>query len=208
MSVLSYRVNLHCYPPRVRFLPSPKVFQVGIYGPSLSLQAAIGRMLRSRNATVIGATSERVVRELIDGGTVLLDGKPWTLSCLRLRDLAAELRLAWKPGYGMHCDDLATIATGEGNHRLLFLTESKGTTRERGLSRGTEAKMFYQLGRTFEKLKMTQAAGSSVGLGGIISAIVNHHSLVITMNVNDDTTSFAGGLPDRWMYPDNNLESF
>lgn len=207
VSVLSYRVNLYCCPPRVQLLPNPKVFRDGIYAPSSSLQSTIGDMLRRRNPTVIGDTSERVIRELIEGGAVLLNGKPWTLSCQRLRDFAAEARLAWKPGYGIHCDDLATIATGESNHRLLFLTESKGTTREHGLSRGAEAKMFYQVARTFAKLKMTQETGSTVGLGGIISAIVNHHSLVITINVNDDTTSFAGGPPDRWMYPDKNLES-
>ena len=47
-----------------------------------------------------------------------------------------------------------------------------------------------------------------LGLGGIVSAIVNHTSLVVTMNVHDHTTSFAGGLPDRWMYPEKDLDVF
>jgi hypothetical protein len=90
---------------------------------------------------------------------------------------------------------------------MLFITECKGTTTVYGLSRNSEAKMFYQLARTFEKLKKTLPGESSVRLGGIFSGIVNHYSRVITMNVNDRRSSFTGGLPDSWMYPDKDSES-
>jgi hypothetical protein len=197
MDDLAYRICLHCYPQRIALLPNPQLVRDATYSPSANMESAIRGMWSNRNPRVIGSVSERVVFELIDGGTMALDGKPWMLTCKQLRQLSIDRSLFWEPEYGIRCDDLAILGIDGDGRELLFLAESKGTTRTNGLSRDEEAKMFYQLARTFVKIRQ---AGVGIGiprLGGIVSAIVDHLARVITMNVNDDTTSMAGELPDR-----------
>lgn len=143
-----------------------------------------------------------MARELLTGAILTLDRQRWILTCVPLRDLAELRGRAWKPGYGIHCDDLATLAEQRyRDDRLLFLTECKGTTMSGGLSRNTEAKMFYQLARTYEKLRRAWPLDSRLQLGGVISVIVNHGSRRVTVNVLDRSTAFAGNVPDAWMYP-------
>jgi hypothetical protein len=203
-----YKLNLYTYPTAVEMIPNQQVVQSGLYKPSRTLLNELTRMAKSRRPRVIGLVSERIVAEIICGGTLRLGNARWRLTCQRLEQFAAQKELAWRPGYGIRCDDLATLAEHEAHEPLLFITESKGTTSQYGLARDAEGKMFYQLARTFEKLKRTEGADAPVQLGGIISAIVNHYSRVITINVNDRTSSFAGGLPDKWMYPGKSMDAF
>ncbi len=208
LSELVYTVNLYTHPPRVQLIPNPAVVRDGLYHLSDGLAPSVKLMLGNRKPKTIGEVSERIVRELLQGGTLLIDQESRTLSCETLRELADRTGLTWRPRHGIHCDDIATLATKENGQCILFLTESKGTTRRHGISADEEGKMFYQLARTFEKLRRSQVIGSTLILGGIISVIVNHHALRITANVNDHSTSFARDLPDGWMYPKTGVDDF
>lgn len=203
-SRLRYDVVLHCHPGRIRFLPNERRVQRGRYHPSPSLADALRRMLLRRAPRTVGLVSERVVTELIDGGVVTLDGHPSALSCRRLREFVARQPTVWRPGYGIRCDDLVAEGGGIDGARLVFLVEVKGTVRRHGLPRDTEAKMYYQLVRTFVKLREDPA----LRLAGLMAAIVDHHDWTITINVNDHSTTIARDLPDAWLYPGRSESEF
>lgn len=195
---LAYEVVLHSYPARIRFLPCARNAEHGRYRPSPALADGIRETIRRPTPRSVGLISERVAAELIDGGVVTLDGRPLPLSCHRLREFTAQQPTLWQPGYGIHCDDLIAEAAGPDGTRLVFLIEVKGTVRRHGLSRDVEAKMYYQLVRTFVKFRDNPV----FRLAGLMGVIVDHYGWTITINVNDHSTTIARDLPDPWMYPD------
>jgi hypothetical protein len=169
---------------------------------SPSLAASLREMRACRTAATIGRASELLVAELIEAATFTVGRRSWRLRCERLPEWAEHAGLSWKPRFGIRCDDLAVLGLSRTHGTCLLIAECKGTISTRGVSRNTEAKMFYQLARTFEKLKTTRVVDPAAELLGIVSAVVNHAMGVITLNVNDRRSSMAGAFPDRWMYRD------
>ena len=106
----------------------------------------------------------------------------------------------------MYCDDLATVGKS-GTERILLVTECKGTIATVPMSREKEAKAFYQLSRTFVKLKRTMTSLVGLRLYGVISVVVNHTRSEVTINVIDGRSLFVQVLPDEWMYPDQNPDT-
>lgn len=196
----SYVVRIHDS-VHLRLLPNPRSCEVGCFTASPELARSLDEALMTRRPWDIGRTSERVVVELMTGGTLLTAGGSWTLACERVASFASRTGLQWKPRYGVRCDDLVTFDAHTSTPSILFVTECKGTTQDRGISPTREAMMFYQLSRTLRQLKWRDPHASPFRSVGVISAIVNHAWRVITINVIDQQSSFAGELPDSWMYP-------
>lgn len=204
LAPLDYGIVLHCHPNRIRFLPNARHVENGRYRPSLDLANGIQEAIQRRTPRSVGLVSECAAVELIDGGVVTLDEHPSPLSCHRLREFTAQRPIVWQPGYGIRCDDLIAEGMGPDGTPMVFLIEVKGTMRRHGLSRDTEAKMYYQLVRTFVKLR----DNPSFRLAGLLAVIVDHLGRMITINVNDHSTAIAQDLPDTWMYPDRFRSEF
>lgn len=169
-----------------------------MYIPSASLAVRINAAWTARRGAAIGAVSEDVAAEILDGGTLVLGGERFVLRCESLRVSRLLRSWPWKPGYGIRCDDLVVLASAM-SRSLLFIVECKGTIRREGLARDAEGKMLYQLSRTLAKLRRREP--TPVKLGGIISIVVNHWSRRITLNVCDAGSSMASEVPDAWLYP-------
>ena len=173
----------------------------GIYYPSDKIMNELSDMLMNKMPRVVGAVSEKISIELINGGHICLDGDTWDLSSVPLRNFEGSDRIGLLPDHGIYCDDVITVAKKDGD-RMLFVTESKGTTLARGFSRSTEAKLWYQLPRTAKNMDDNiRKLHFPAKIGGVISVLVNHYSNSVLINVLDMTTSLAKELPDTWMYP-------
>ena len=141
--------------------------------------------------------SELMASEILSGGRITVGDDRLTLLCQMVRRFA-ELSAFWKPDFGIYCDDLVTIAQSDET-KILFLTEIKGTTLQRGLSRSSEAKMFYQVARTYKSLKQKIPVNRDIRLAGTITVAVVYSWKTVTLNVLDETATL-GFFPDRWMY--------
>lgn len=92
------------------------------------------------------------------------------------------------PALGIRSDDIITVATTDRD-RLIFVTESKGTTQKGGFPHSVEAKIFYQLPRTVKRLNVELSRTRNLSFGGVISFQVNHYAQSITINaLRDDRT--------------------
>jgi hypothetical protein len=121
-------------------------------------------------------------------------GAPAPLECVKLRNVP-ELADVWRPKTGIYCDDLVVIRRGRPH--LVFLTEVKGTTLERGLSHSSEAKMFYQLARTCAALT-SGIRSRKRRVAGALTVVIGHFHRVVTINILD-TPAILGFVPDRWL---------
>jgi len=135
--------------------------------------------------------------EILGKAQIRINEVSCELVCQALRTFA-EVSALWKPKFGIYCDDLIAIAESDGK-KLLFLTEVKATTLQQGLSRSSEAKIFYQLARTCDALSKRMPFESSLRLGGAITMVIIHSQKTITLNVLDETATL-GFFPDQWMY--------
>lgn len=136
-------------------------------------------MWRNRKPHLIGSVSEEIAKEMLEGGAFEYDRTSWALSCVPIKDFAPAT--SWRPVHGIRCDDLMTTATSEAR-RMFFVTEVKGTTLDRGISRTYIAKMYYQVPPTRRVLreKMLECAEDLVGG---ISVEIDHLRHEITINV-------------------------
>jgi hypothetical protein len=206
MKPISYTIRIFNF-PHISMIPSSQVNEFGIYIPPEKLHDRITNMWKFRKPRLIGDISECMAMEIIDSGKICIDQESWNLTCEPLQDIAQKYDWTWKPKYGIRCDDIGAIAVNR-TEKMFFIIECKGTIRKTGISRDMEAKMFYQIARTFEKMDRTIKEDCTMKLGGYISIVINHYSKIITMNVNDRNSSFAGGLPDPWMYPEKSIDPF
>jgi hypothetical protein len=199
--LLVYRLQLYSYPSQLKLVPSTFVDRLNQYRPSLELERQIQSVWRDRNPRQIGILSERLTAELINGGEIHRGRNHWRLRCESFRTFEISTGLSLRPDFGIRSDDIITIASANsGGRDLVFVTESKGTILERGFSHTTEAKIFYQVSRTLEKLKRELRPAGRLTLGGIISVESNHYLHAVTLNLIDHKASLAKAIPDEWMY--------
>jgi hypothetical protein len=192
-----YRVSIHVGSSRLTLVPSTFVDDSGLYRPSVDVGRRIEEMWCHRRPRVIGLVSELLASEILTDGQICVSDDSLMLVCQALRRFA-EVSAFWKPEFGMYCDDLVTIAQSS-QRKLLFVTEVKGTTLQEGLSRSSEAKMFYQLARTYKRLKQKMPFNSNLRLSGAITVAITHSWKAVTLNVLDEKATL-GFFPDPWMY--------
>ncbi len=202
MNQKTYDVTVHTYPPRMKMILGPFVNKFGIYLPSKDLTNNVSYMMQNKMPRLIGSVSERMSIELIDGGQIHLGRELWHLTSISFLEFENSKRIHLLPDFGIYSDDIITIASKDKN-KMIFVTESKGTTLKRGFSRNTQAKMWYQLPRTAKNCRAIEFQDPHSKVGGIISVLINHYSNSILINVVDMSTSLAKELPDSWMYPQN-----
>lgn len=180
-------------------VPSALVDESGRYKPSEELTDQIESMWRSRSPRQVGLVSERMASEIVNGGKIRRQGECWPLECEPFKKFASTRGLSLTPDFGPRSDDIITIADSNGRD-LVFVTESKGTVQERGFSHSVEAKIFYQLPMTVQKLREELNSDGELRLGGIISVQSNHYAKVVTINLIDYETSLAKETPGPWYY--------
>jgi len=193
-----YDVAIHGRSSGITLVPSSLVDSSCIYRPSREVEKQIGDMWNFRRPRAIGSTSEMMGVEILHGALVGVDGADLLLTCEKLRSVP-EVSAVWKPDTGIYSDDL--IAVAESNRtKLLFLTEVKGTTLQQGLSHSTEAKMFYQLARTYHALlDRVVSSNPSFVIRGVITIAITHYQRKITLNVLNGASAL-GFFPDDWLY--------
>ena len=198
-----YKVSIHGSSSGIELLPSAFVDKSGFYRPSAEVKKRVMDMWKHRSPRAIGSASEVMATEILTNARISMDGCSRTLICNKLRQVQ-EIAGKWKPKHGIYCDDLVAIAEIDGNKSFLP-TEVKGTTLQAGLSHSSEAKMFYQLGRTCYTLKHLMPSGHCHRIEGVITVVIVHSWRTITINVLKEVTA-RGFFPDRWMYPDLSAE--
>ena len=158
---------------------NPAVVRRNRYSPSHHIQARLQEMWKKRKPHLIGSVSEEIAEEILEGGALEYDRTSWALTCVSIKDFAPAT--SWRPVSGVRCDDLMTTATSQAR-RMFFVTEVKGTTLQRGISRAYIAKMYYQVPPTRRVLceKVMECAGELVGG---ISCEIDHLRHGITINV-------------------------
>jgi hypothetical protein len=157
----NYRVQIHASVPDFVMTPSALVTPSMLYTPSETLAEQIAALWASRKPRLIGKTKERIATEIIGGGLLAVKGEEWKLSCEPFSEVSLRYGWEWKPMYGLRCDDIVTTGN-RGNDSIALVTECKGTLARNGISRDREAKIFYQLPRTFAK--MTNCAPRLMGI--------------------------------------------
>ncbi|MCJ7424601.1 hypothetical protein MUP01_10095 [Candidatus Bathyarchaeota archaeon] len=201
--MVTYGVRIYHYPSRLVLIPSKRVDKSLNYSPSKELGIRIDDMWRHRNPREVGLVSEIIAIEVISGGQMRIGKRQWPLSCQSFNSFADSNKMLLIPTFGMRSDDIIAVATTD-RERLIFVTESKGTTRRVGFPHVVEAKIFYQLPRTVERLnaELARTKIKNLSFGGAISFQVNHYTKAITINVLDSSSSLATTPPDPWMYKD------
>lgn len=196
-----YKVTVYTCSSNLNLALSERVDHLGLYRPSEKLNEQIRDMWKCRKPHVIGSVTESMAKEVLRGARLTIDGMTLALVPEGLRSFLRETN-EWKPDRGIFCDDLIAVAEGHGN-RPIVLVEVKGTTRNSGLPRSNEAKIFYQLARTHNALARTWAdkeCRQRHPIAGVITMVVLHVAETITLNVLDEKTA-EGFFPDAWMYP-------
>lgn len=155
--------------------------QGNLYVPPSEIESEIRRMWSSRRPEVVGLTSEKLARDLLDGATLSLEKRVWSLTCVPIRNLP-NYREDWIPKVGLRSDDLMMIGT-LGRRRLYFPTEVKGSISVGGVSRSAQAKMFYQLPETIATRRKRNPSDAVPLLGGAVSVVVEHFNRLIVINV-------------------------
>jgi hypothetical protein len=169
------------------------------YRPSKGVEVQIAAMWNHRQPSLIGSVSEQMAMEILDCAQIKTDSGIWALTCEKLRNVSAICG-NWRPERGIYCDDLITTAVCSGQ-KMMFLTEVKGTTRKGGLSRWMEAKMFYQLARTYVTIIKRIPAGPPYPIMGVITIAITHSWKTITINVLNEAAA-KGFFPDGWLPPE------
>ena len=199
--VTGYQLSVHGASSGIVVTPSAFVDARGVYLPSDNLRQQIRDMWKRRNSRVIGLTSEMMALEILRKAQVTIDGASSPLSCEKLRTVLT-VSSEWRPKTGIFCDDL--IALTERNEvRLLLLTEVKGTTLQQGLSHSSEAKMFYQLARTYDAIrKRSLSSTSRLRIVGVITVAIIYREQRIILNVLNEASAL--GYFPQWS-PDGRL---
>lgn len=200
---IPYKVSIHRSSSGIELRPSPFVDNSGFYRPSAEVKKRVVDMWNHRSPRAIGSASEMMATEILTNARISIDGCSRTLICDKLGKVQ-EIAGMWKPKHGIYCDDLVATAEIDGD-KSFFPTEVKGTTLQAGLSHSSEAKMFYQLGRTCYTLKRLMPPGHCHRIEGVITVVIVHSWRTITINVLNEVTA-RGFFPDRWMYPDLGAE--
>jgi len=143
--------------------------------------------------------SESIIVEILNGGQLRKGRLTSHLRCESVKDFSSRTSISLTPPRGIRSDDLVTTAEVEGEV-VIFLTESKGTTQERGFSHATEAKIFHQLGRTVEVLERELPKAKGLRFGGVIFGEVNHFAMKINLGIVDQSAGLARVVPDPGMY--------
>jgi len=201
--LVTYEVRIYHYPSRLTLIPSKRVDKSGDYSPSKELDSRIDHMWKHRNPREIGLVSEMIAKEIISGGQMRIGKNRWRLSCQSFNSFADSNGMSLRPSFGIRSDDLITVATTDKD-RLIFVTESKGTTQKRGFTHPQEAKIFYQLPRTVKRLRTELSKTKNLTFAGVISFQANHYSKEATINILDQNASLATVTPDSWMYKNRN----
>jgi hypothetical protein len=192
-----YEVAVHGSSSGISLIPSSLVDNSGLYRPSKELEKQVEDMWNRRSPRTVGSTSEAMAVEILDRAQVTVDDATFLLTCQKLRSIA-EVAAIWKPRTGIYCDDL--IAVAEATHqRLLFLTEVKGTILQQGLSRSSEAKMFYQPARTYDAIRRGMSPGGhSFRIQGVFTTVILHYQRRVVLNVLNEAAAL-GFFPDGWL---------
>jgi hypothetical protein len=195
--VKPYEVVIRSHSSGIILVPSSLVDNSGFYRPSQEVEKQVGDMWSFRRPRAIGSTSEMIAVEILHRARINVDGATMLLTCEKLRNVV-EVSAGWKPQTGIYCDDLIAI-TEDNRGKLLLLTEVKGTTLRLGLSHSSEAKMFYQLARTYAAL-VGQGVSSeaSFRIRGVITIVIAHFQRTITLNALNEETAI-GFFPDGWL---------
>lgn len=171
-------------------IPSMRVDNSKKYLPSKELSDRMSSMRMNRNPREIGHASELMAMEILSGGEIHYDIEKWPLRCESFESFSRCMNLSLTPEFGIRSDDVITVARA-GRKDLVFVTESKGTTLQRGFSHSAEAKIFYQLPRTIHKLEGELQTNTKIRLGGAISVESNHYSCKVTVNLLSSSSSLA-----------------
>jgi hypothetical protein len=202
-----YRVNVHCSPKNLYFVPGPRTEKKKVYRPSTAMESRTEAMWRLRNSSLIGRVTEDMSAEVLNGGKVRLGGAIRIVESRRADDVLGRTAKVWQIYGGIRSDDLVVVANVRDRLQV-FVTECKGTIQARGFTRNTEAKMVYQSARTCELIRMNPSEFSDVELRGIIMIEIDHHAMSITINVNDaNPQGLSGCVPDHWMYKSKGFAS-
>jgi hypothetical protein len=199
--MLSYTVEVY-HPKYLILFPNGRVDESSRFFPSDDVLGKIDRMWENRKPREVGFVSELVAKEVIDGSQMEIDGTRWPVSCESFETFVALNKLSLKPEFGIRSDDLISTVAIEKGHRLIFVTECKGTTQKKGFSHGIEAKIFYQLPRTVKVLKAQLAESKEMSYGGTIAFQINHYARAILINLLDKNSDLGNTIPDPWMYKD------
>lgn len=194
--VQPYEVTIHGRSSEIALAPNSLVDSSGFYRPSKDVEKQIRDMWNCRRPRAIGSTTEMMAVEILHRARISVDGANLPLTCEKLRNVA-DVSAVWKPQTGIYCDDLIAIA--EGNRtKLLFLTEVKGTTLQQGLPHSSEAKMFYQLARTYNALGQRMSSDACFQIRGVITIAITHYQRKITLNALNKEAAI-GFFPDSWL---------
>jgi len=197
-----YSVDVYCSPKDLVFVPGPLTDKKKVYCPSAVIESRTEEMWRLRNSFLIGSVTEDMSAEVLNGGTVSLDGAIRVVESRRAGEVLDRAAKIWQIYGGIRSDDLVVVANARDRLQV-FVTECKGTIQTRGFSHDTEAKMVYQIARTCELIRMNPSEFPDIELRGIIMIAINHHAMRITINVNDaNPQGLSGCVPDHWMYKD------
>lgn len=163
------------------FAPEPRRGTRFSIVPTKKLCEELISLSRSHKPLAVGRVSEKLAREVLDGGSLRLEGHRWRLECIPIRDVP-DYTTRWRPDFGVRSDDLMTVAR-RGKRTLHFPTEVKGSIRQDGVSRSAEAKMFYQLPGTLDVQRALANDTPDDVIGGGISVVINHLHRRIVINV-------------------------
>ena len=201
MRMLSYEIEVY-HPKHLILFVNERVDESSRFFPSDDVASEIDRMWKNRTPRGVGFVSELIAKEVIDGSHIEIDGTRWPVSCESFKTFVALNKLSLKPEFGIRSDDLISTVTVDKGHRLIFVTECKGTTQKKGFSHKVEAKIFYQLPRTVKVLKLQLAEAKNMSYGGTIAFQIDHYARAILINLLDKNSDLGNAIPDSWMYKD------